>query len=117
MRQAVIVGFVRTPFAKAVEPTSGSTKLGKLAHIMPDEMLVTLVRELIDRTGINPQHVETLLTGCVHQEAEQGLNMARLVVLHPDSGLPNSVGGVTVDRFCGSSMHVVADAKNTILAG
>lgn len=117
MRQAVIVAFVRTPFAKAVEPTSGSTKQGKLAHIMPDEMLVQLVRELINRTGINPADVETLLTGCVHQEAEQGLNMARLVVLHPESGLPRSVGGVTIDRFCGSSMHVIADAKNAILAG
>ncbi len=117
MKQAVIVAFARTPFAKAVEPTSGSAKQGKLAHIMPDEMLVRLVRELIDRTGINPADVETLLTGCVHQEAEQGLNMARLVVLHPESGLPRSVGGVTIDRFCGSSMHVIADAKNAILAG
>ncbi|MCE3236893.1 MAG: acetyl-CoA acetyltransferase [Vampirovibrio sp.] len=117
MRQAVIVGFVRTPFAKAVEPTSGSTKRGRLAHVMPDELLVSLVRGLLERTGVNPNDIETLLTGCVHQEAEQGLNMARLVVLHPDSGLPRSVGGVTVDRFCGSSMHVIADAKNAILAG
>jgi acetyl-CoA acyltransferase len=117
MRQAVIVEYVRTPFVKAVEPTSGSTKLGRFAHVLPDEMLVALVRELLKRTQINPSDVETLLTGCVHQEAEQGLNMARLVVLHPESGLPVSVGGVTVDRFCGSSMHVIADAKNAIMAG
>lgn len=117
MRQAVIVDYVRTPFAKAVEPTSGKNKQGRLAHIPPDEMLVTLVRALLERTGIDPAHVETLLTGCVHQEAEQGLNMARLVVLHPNSGLPISVGGVTVDRFCGSSLQVVADGKNAILAG
>jgi acetyl-CoA acyltransferase len=117
MRQAVIVDYVRTPFAKAVEPTSGSTKLGKLAHVLPDEMLVTLVRELLNRTHINPSDVETLLTGCVHQEAEQGLNIARLVVLHPQSSLPQSVGGVSVDRFCGSSMHIIGDAKNAIMAG
>jgi acetyl-CoA acyltransferase len=117
MRQAVIVDYVRTPFARAIEPTSGSTKQGKLAHVAPDEMVVAVVRALLDRTGINPADVETLLTGCVHQEAEQGLNMARLVVLHPGSGLPHSVGGVTVDRFCGSSMHIVGDAKNAILAG
>lgn len=117
MKQPVIAGFVRTPFARAVEPTSGSSKRGRLAPILPDEMLVKLVHALLERTGVNPNDVETLLTGCVHQEAEQGLNMARLVVLHPESGLPHSVGGVTVDRFCGSSMHVIADAKNAILAG
>lgn len=117
IRNAVIVDFVRTPFAKAIEPTSGSTKQGRLAHVLPDDMLATLVKALLDRTGINPGDVETLLTGCVHQEAEQGLNMARLVVLHPQSGLPHSVGGVTVDRFCGSSLHVIGDAKNAILAG
>lgn len=117
MRQAVIVDYVRTPFAKAIEPTSPSQKQGRLAPIAPDELVVAVVRALLDRTGIDPADVETLLTGCVHQEAEQGLNMARLVVLHPGSGLPQSVGGVTVDRFCGSSMHIVADAKNTILAG
>lgn len=117
MRHAVIVDAVRTPFAKAVEPTSGSPKRGRLAHVLPDEMLVTLVKGLLERTGVNPDDVETLLTGCVHQEAEQGLNMARLVVLHPDSGLPHSVGGVTVDRFCGSSLHIIGDAKNAIMAG
>lgn len=117
MRQAVIVDYVRTPFAKAFEPLPGSIKQGKLAHIAPDELVVSLIRALLHRTGISHLDVETLLVGCVHQEAEQGLNMARLIVLHPDSGLPHSVGGVTVDRFCGSSMHIVADAKNAILAG
>jgi acetyl-CoA acyltransferase len=117
MRNAVIVAYVRTPFAKAIEPTSGSPKKGRLAEVLPDDMLAALVKELLNRTGIPPEDVETLLTGCVHQEAEQGLNMARLVVLHPNSGLPHSVGGVTVDRFCGSSLHIVGDAKNAILAG
>jgi acetyl-CoA acyltransferase len=117
MRQAVIIDYMRTPFAKAIEPTSPSQKQGRLAPVAPDELLVAVVSALLKRSGVNPEDVETLLTGCVHQEAEQGLNMARLVVLHPGSGLPHSVGGVTVDRFCGSSMHIVGDAKNTILAG
>jgi acetyl-CoA acyltransferase len=117
MRNAVIVEYIRTPFAKAIEPNSPSQKQGRLASVAPDELVVSVVRTLLERSGVNPDDVETLLTGCVHQEAEQGLNMARLVVLHPGSGLPQSVGGVTVDRFCGSSMHIVADAKNTILAG
>ncbi|MGG2305270.1 hypothetical protein ACE4Z6_27995, partial [Salmonella enterica] len=69
MREAVIVEYVRTPFVKAFEPTSESLKKGKLAHIAPDEMLVALVGELLRRTPINPADVETLLTGCVHQEA------------------------------------------------
>lgn len=117
MTHAVIVDFVRTPFAKAIEPTSASPKKGRLAHVLPDDMLASLVKNLLDRTGVNPGDVESLLTGCVHQEAEQGLNMARLVVLNPHSGLPHTVGGITVDRFCGSSMHIVGDAKNAILAG
>lgn len=116
-RQAVIIDYARTPFARAVEPTSKSTKRGRLAEVLPDDMVTILVRTLVERTGVNPTDIESLLLGCVHQEAEQGLNMARLVVLHPDSGLPDTVGGVTVDRFCGSSMHVIADAKNAILAG
>ena len=117
MKQAVIVDYLRTPFAKAIEPTSGKNKQGKLAHVLPDDMVVALVKALLDRTHIAPVDVETLYVGCVHQEAEQGLNMARLIVLNPRSGLPNTVGGVTVDRFCGSSMHIVGDAKNAILAG
>ena len=120
-RRAVIVDFVRTPFAKAFEPTSGLTsgsqRQGRLAHVLPDDMLAALTKALLDRTNIPPGDIETLIVGCVHQEAEQGLNLARLVVLHPESGLPNTVGGVTIDRFCGSSMQAVADAKNAILAG
>jgi len=117
MKQTVIIDYVRTPFAKAIEPTSPSQKQGQLASVAPDELVVSVVKGLLDRSQVNPADIETLLVGCVHQEAEQGLNMARLVVLHPNSGLPQSVGGVTVDRFCGSSMHIVADAKNAILAG
>lgn len=117
MKQAVIVDYLRTPFAKAVEPTSGSTKQGKFANLLPDDMVAALIGESLKRTGIHPDHVEALLLGCVHQEAEQGLNLARMIVLNPDSGLPHSVGGVSVDRFCGSSMHIIADAKNAILAG
>lgn len=117
MTHAVIVDYVRTPFAKAIDPTWGKDKVGRFGHVPPDEMLVPLIQALLKRTGINPEDIESHLTGCVHQEAEQGLNLARLVVLHPNSGLPLSVGGVTVDRFCGSSLQVIVDAKNAILAG
>ncbi len=116
MKQAVIVDYIRTPFAKAVEPTSGSNRQGKFAALLPDDLVAALIQDSLQRTGLNPSDIETLLTGCVHQEAEQGLNLARMIVLNPNSGLPQSVGGVSVDRFCGSSMHIIADAKNTILA-
>lgn len=117
MKQAVIVDYIRTPFAKAVEPTSGSNRQGKFASALPDDLVAALIGESIRRTGVNAADIENLLLGCVHQEAEQGLNLARMIVLNPDSGLPHSVGGVTVDRFCGSSMHIIADAKNAIMAG
>lgn len=117
MKQAVIVDYLRTPFAKAVEPTSGSNRQGKFASALPDDMVAALIRESVRRTGVNASDIENLLLGCVHQEAEQGLNLARMIILNPDSGLPHSVGGVSVDRFCGSSMHIIADAKNAIMAG
>jgi acetyl-CoA acyltransferase len=117
MKHAVIVGYARTPFTRAVSPAPGQTKAGKLAHVTPMNLMVPVINALVEKTGINPKDVETVLTGCVNQEAEQGLNIARLAILHKDSKLPNSVGGVTVDRFCGSSMHVIADAKNAIQAG
>jgi acetyl-CoA acyltransferase len=117
MKHAVIVGYARTPFTRAVSPAPGQTKTGKLAHVTPMNMMVPVINELVDRTGIDPKDVETVLTGCVNQEAEQGLNIARLAILHRDCKLTNSTGGVTVDRFCGSSMHVIADAKNAIQAG
>lgn len=105
MTHAVIVDFVRTPFTKA----SGKTQ-GKLAGVDPVDMLATLTNALIDRTGINPADVRKILTGAVHQEFTQGLNIARLSVLHKDSKLPNTVGGTTLDRFCGSSMEAIAMA-------
>jgi acetyl-CoA acyltransferase len=115
--QAVIVDYVRTPFTKAFEPTANSLKTGQLAHKLPDDLVAELIAKLLERNVFSREYIELLLTGCVHQEAEQGLNLARLIVLNPKAGLPHSVGAVTVDRFCGSSMQVIADAKNSILAG
>ncbi len=117
MKNAVIVDYVRTPFARAFSPDVAAGKKGEFAHILPDDMLAQLVQKLIERTGVNPSDVETLLTGCAFPEATQGLNLARNVVLHPDSSLPHSVGAATVNRFCGSSMHVIQDAAGHIAAG
>ncbi|MCD8563361.1 MAG: thiolase family protein [Alphaproteobacteria bacterium] len=106
---AVIVGYVRTPFAKAAIPGSGKAP-GRLADADPVDMQVPLINALLDRTGLDPKHVTKVLTGCVHQEGDQGLNIARINVLHKDSKLPRTVGGTSVDRFCASSLEAIAFA-------
>lgn len=115
---AVIVGYARTPFARVsnINPATGQGK-SRLAHLTPVQMMVPLINHLLKKAGIKPEDVETLLTGAAHPEAEQGMNLARMVVMDPDCQLTDATGGATLDRFCGSSMHVIADAKNAIMAG
>ncbi|MDH5187893.1 MAG: thiolase family protein [Rhodospirillaceae bacterium] len=103
MKSIVIAGYVRSPFTPAFK--------GALAKTRPDEIAAQVVRELVVRTGIIPSQVEDLIMGCAFPEGEQGFNIARLVGFLAD--LPLSVGGVTVNRFCGSSMqgiHMAAGA-------
>lgn len=116
MKNVVIVDYVRTPFAKAVAPDSNK-EAGRLGHVDPVDLVVPLVNTLIQRSGANPNDVENLVLGCVHQEAEQGLNLARLTVLHQDCVLPITVQGDSVDKFCASSLRTISIARNDILAG
>lgn len=116
MSHAVILDYVRTPFTRAADPTSGKAP-GQLAHVDPIDLFAALTKKLVERTGIDPKHVENLVLGCVHQEAEQGLNPARMVVLHKDSGLPNTVQGDSVDKFCGSAARAISIGRNDIVAG
>jgi len=116
MTNVVILDYVRTPFARAADPTSGKTP-GKLAHVDPTDLFVPLVRAMLERTGLDPKHIENVVLGCVHQEAEQGLNLARMIILHEDSMLPKTVQGDTLDKFCGSAARAIAVAKNDIIAG
>jgi acetyl-CoA acyltransferase len=106
---SVIVDYVRTPFARASTPGTGK-KPGQLADADPVDMMVPLIAALMERTKLDPKHVKNVLTGVAHQEYTQGLNIARLAVLHPDSQLTQKTGGTTMDRFCGSSMEAVAVA-------
>ncbi|MAE51839.1 MAG: acetyl-CoA C-acyltransferase [Micavibrio sp.] len=103
---AVIIGYARTPFAKAAIPGSGKPP-GRFADVDPVDMLVPLINTLIDSSGIAPAKVTKLLTGCVHQEADQGLNIARIAVMHPDCKLPNTVTGTSLDMFCASSLDAI----------
>jgi acetyl-CoA acyltransferase len=67
---------------------------------------------LVDKSAVDPGEIEDLILGCAFPEAEQGMNMARLVVL--DAGLPISVAGATINRFCGSSMYAIHMAAGAI---
>ena len=107
MSGAVIAGYARSPFQPAGK--------GSLARVRPDDIAAQVVRALVERTGIAPEDIEDLLLGCAFPEGEQGLNAARLVGLL--AGLPLTVGGATVNRFCGSSMQSVHMAAGAIALG
>lgn len=107
MQGAVIAGYARSPFQPATK--------GSLARVRPDDLAAQVVRALVARTGVNPDDIEDLLLGCAFPEGEQGMNLARLVGLLAD--LPLTVGGATVNRFCGSSMQAVHMAAGAIAIG
>jgi acetyl-CoA acyltransferase len=107
MKNIVIAGYARSPFTLA--------KKGGLIKVRPDDLVADVVRALVQRTGIDPSEIEDLILGCAFPEGEQGLNMARLVALRAE--LPLSVGGATVNRFCGSSMHAIHIAAGQIGIG
>ncbi len=104
MKNIVIAGYQRSPFAFAGK--------GELKTVRPDELAAEVIKGLIGKTGVNPDDIEDLILGCAFPEAEQGLNLARLVGFLAD--LPLSVGGVTVNRFCGSSMYAIHMAAGAI---
>ncbi len=103
----VIAGYVRSPFHFAAK--------GELARVRPDDLAAEVVRALVARTGVRPEHIEDIILGCAFPEGEQGLNVARLVGLLAD--LPLSVAGMTVNRFCGSSMQSIHIAAGQIGIG
>jgi acetyl-CoA acyltransferase len=104
MKNVVIAGYLRSPFTFAQK--------GALARVRPDELAAQVVRGLVDQSGVDPADVEDLILGCAFPEAEQGLNMARLVTFLAD--LPLSSGAATVNRFCGSSMYAIHMAAGAI---
>ena len=106
MRNAVIAGYTRSPFTPALK--------GIMAGIRPDEIVSQTISDLVKKSGISPEDLEDVIMGCAFPEGEQGLNIARLSVFL--SKLPNSVGGMTVNRFCGSSMQSIHIAAGAIAA-
>ncbi|GAN77830.1 thiolase family protein [Acidisphaera rubrifaciens] len=107
MTHAVIAGYARSPFTLATK--------GALARTRPDDLAAQVVRGLIAQTGVKPEDIEDIIMGCAFPEAEQGFNIGRLVALLAD--LPISVAGMTVNRFCGSSMQSIHIAAGQIALG
>ena len=107
MPHAVIVGYLRSPFTPASK--------GQLAQVRPDDLAAEVIKALVTKTGVNPADIEDVLLGCAFPEGEQGLNMARLVGLL--AGLPVSVAGATINRWCGSSMEAIHIAAGNIASG
>jgi acetyl-CoA acyltransferase len=107
MTNAVIAGYARSPFHFASK--------GALARVRADDLAAQVVRGLIARTGVKPEDIEDIIVGCAFPEAEQGMNVGRLIGLL--AGLPQSVAGATVNRFCGSSMQSVHIAAGQIALG
>ena len=107
MNNVVICGYARSAFTQANK--------GELSKTRPDDIAGIVVKELIQKSGINTEDIEDLILGCAFPEGEQGMNLARNVVFL--SGLPISVGGVTVNRFCASSMQAIHQAAGSIMSG
>lgn len=107
IQEAYVVAAVRTPVGR---------RNGALRHVRPDDMLATVLREVVHRVPNLDQHeIADVITGCAIPEAEQGLNVSRIGLLL--AGLADRVPGVTVNRFCASGLQAVADAANRIRLG
>jgi len=109
MREAVIVEAVRSPVGK------GKPGKGALNSIHPVDLLAHSIRAVMERSGVEPERIDDVITGCVDQVGEQAVNVARWGALA--AGLPESVPATTVDRQCGSSQQAVHFAAQGVMAG
>ncbi|GAA1613071.1 acetyl-CoA C-acyltransferase [Catellatospora bangladeshensis] len=106
MRDAVIIGAVRTPVGR---------RNGGLSGVHPVDLAGQVLQDLGDRTGFDPADVDDVILGCVSQAGEQSWNIGRNAVLA--AGWPESVPGTTLDRQCGSSQQALHFAAATVLSG
>lgn len=108
MREAVIVSAVRTAVGKAPRGTLKTTR--------PDDMAALVIKEALKRAApLQAEEVEDVILGCAYPEAESGLNVGRIASLR--AGLPETVPGMTVNRFCSSGLQAIALAAQRIIAG
>ncbi|NER27230.1 MAG: acetyl-CoA C-acyltransferase, partial [Symploca sp. SIO1C4] len=105
MKEAYIVSSVRTAVGKAPR--------GSLRNVRPDDMGAAVVKGAIAKVkGLEPEQIDDLIFGCAFPEAEQGFNLGRIIAQR--AGLPNSVAGCTVNRFCASGLQAIAIATQAI---
>jgi acetyl-CoA acyltransferase len=109
MRHAVVLAAMRTPIARA------HAEKGAYRDVRADDLSADLMSALLERTGLPAAEVEDIHWGCVKQQDEQGFDIARTASLI--AGLPVEVGGVTVNRLCGSSLQAINQAAMSIAAG
>jgi acetyl-CoA acyltransferase len=104
--EAWIVGAVRTPIGK---------RGGALSSVRPDDLGALILENLMERTGVPPDEVEDVYLGCGNQAGEDNRDVARMSLLL--AGFPETVGGATVNRLCGSGLEAVAQAARSIMLG
>jgi acetyl-CoA acyltransferase len=104
---AYIVDYARSPYQFA--------RKGRFAGLRPDDLAAQVVRALVTRQPFEPALIEDILLGCAYPEAEQGDNLARIVGFL--AGLPDTIAGITMNRFCGSSMSAIHVAAGSIATG
>ena len=104
MSSAVIVGYKRSPFTIA--------RKGNLSDVRPEDILSQVINDLVKSTSINKNDIEDIIAGCAYPEGEQGFNIAKIVSFM--TGMPEHVAGMTVNRWCGSSMQAIHIAAGAI---
>lgn len=106
MSDALILDACRTPIGRYG---------GALASVRPDDLAATVVRAIVERTGVRPETIDDVILGCANQAGEDNRNVARMAALL--AGLPVTVPGQTVNRLCGSGLQAVVSAAHAIRAG
>jgi 3-oxoadipyl-CoA thiolase len=106
LREAWVVGAVRTPIGRYG---------GALAAVRPDDLAAAAIRAVVERSGIDPALIEDVILGCANQAGEDNRDVARMALLL--AGLPVELGGLTVNRLCGSGLQAVNSAAHAIAVG
>ena len=106
MKEVVIVSAVRTPIGRLA---------GALSQVRPDDMAALVIKEAVERAGVEPNEIEEVYFGCANQAGEDNRNVARMATLL--AGLPQEVAAVTFNRLCASGLNAVNQAARAIAAG
>ena len=107
MAKAVIAGYSRSPFTIASK--------GKLVSVRPEALLSEVIKDLVSKTKINPEDIEDIIAGCAFPEGEQGFNIGKIVSFM--TGMKINTAGMTVNRWCGSSMQSIHIGAGAIEMG